>query len=180
MPQALLPEKRYLYYPNLAKAVGSDFLAARVAQLQPDLHLFGHVRSHLWHVLWLLACVAAVKSVHLCGSRAAAAQRAPVWPCPEPRSHALPGCRPTLHGTHAWAAPATSRRRCAARWSAASACSPWALAPGELACYLGWVDGLLGRRTRLSVCVVSSLVAHWNAVAPAAFAGGARAAKGTA
>lgn len=31
-----------LHHPNLAKAVGSDFLAARMAQLQPDVHVFGH------------------------------------------------------------------------------------------------------------------------------------------
>ena len=39
--QELLPEKRLLRHPNLAKAVGSDPLAARIAQLQPDCHIFG-------------------------------------------------------------------------------------------------------------------------------------------
>ncbi|KAI7841790.1 hypothetical protein COHA_004514 [Chlorella ohadii] len=55
--QSLLPEKRYLYYPNLAKAVGSDFLAARVAQLQPDLHLFGHT-----HFAWD-ACIGGTRYI---------------------------------------------------------------------------------------------------------------------
>ena len=40
--QALLPEKRYLFYPNLAKAAGSAPLARRIQALQPDIHIFGH------------------------------------------------------------------------------------------------------------------------------------------
>lgn len=40
--QALLPEKRYLFYPNLAKAAGSLPLAQRLGALQPDVHIFGH------------------------------------------------------------------------------------------------------------------------------------------
>ncbi|WIA44136.1 hypothetical protein OEZ86_010476 [Tetradesmus obliquus] len=40
--QHLLPEKRMLSYPNLAKAVGSDFLWQRLQQLQPHMHVFGH------------------------------------------------------------------------------------------------------------------------------------------
>ncbi|KAK9829451.1 hypothetical protein WJX72_005956 [[Myrmecia] bisecta] len=40
--QELLPEKRFLFYPNLAKAVGSDPLGQRVAALKPDIHIFGH------------------------------------------------------------------------------------------------------------------------------------------
>ncbi|KAF6257220.1 hypothetical protein COO60DRAFT_31057 [Scenedesmus sp. NREL 46B-D3] len=40
--QHLLPEKRMLTYPNLAKAVGSDFLWQRLQQLQPHMHVFGH------------------------------------------------------------------------------------------------------------------------------------------
>ena len=40
--QELLPEKRMLHYPNLAKAAGSDYLGARVAALSPDCHIFGH------------------------------------------------------------------------------------------------------------------------------------------
>ncbi|KAK2080575.1 hypothetical protein QBZ16_000429 [Prototheca wickerhamii] len=40
--QELLPEKRMLHYPNLAKAAGSDPLAARVARLRPAAHVFGH------------------------------------------------------------------------------------------------------------------------------------------
>ena len=67
--QSLLPEKRYLYYPNLAKAVGSDFLAARVAQLQPDLHLFGHVGSSCCPscCCGIHGCAAQVQNdLHLC------------------------------------------------------------------------------------------------------------------
>ena len=40
--QELLPEKRMLFQPNLAKACGSDFLAARVDALRPLIHVFGH------------------------------------------------------------------------------------------------------------------------------------------
>lgn len=40
--QALLPEKRYLFYPNLAKAAGSAPLAKRLRVLKPDVHIFGH------------------------------------------------------------------------------------------------------------------------------------------
>ena len=40
--QALLPEKRYLFYPNLAKAAGSEPLAQRLRALKPDVHIFGH------------------------------------------------------------------------------------------------------------------------------------------
>ena len=38
----LVPEKRYLFVPALAKAVGSTFLERRVASLKPDVHVFGH------------------------------------------------------------------------------------------------------------------------------------------
>lgn len=38
----LLPEKRYLYVPTLAKFVGSTWLGRRVEQLRPDVHVFGH------------------------------------------------------------------------------------------------------------------------------------------
>jgi Icc-related predicted phosphoesterase len=38
----LLPEKRFLYYPNLAKAVGSLSLQKRVRKLKPKVHVFGH------------------------------------------------------------------------------------------------------------------------------------------
>lgn len=38
----LTPEKRYLYFPNLLKASGSDPLARRVESLQPHIHVFGH------------------------------------------------------------------------------------------------------------------------------------------
>jgi Icc-related predicted phosphoesterase len=38
----LLPEKRYLRRPSLAKLVGSPPLGQRLQQLKPDLHIFGH------------------------------------------------------------------------------------------------------------------------------------------
>ncbi|CAD7696768.1 unnamed protein product [Ostreobium quekettii] len=38
----LLPEKRFLYYPNIAKVVGSDPLKRRIQKLRPHLHIFGH------------------------------------------------------------------------------------------------------------------------------------------
>mmetsp|Transcript_50868 Transcript_50868/g.84313 ORF Transcript_50868/g.84313 Transcript_50868/m.84313 type:complete len:352 (-) Transcript_50868:304-1359(-) len=38
----LCPEKRFLRYPDLLKAVGSLPLGGRVARLKPDLHVFGH------------------------------------------------------------------------------------------------------------------------------------------
>lgn len=38
----LLPEKRFLLCPPLAKASGSAFLHARVRALRPTLHVFGH------------------------------------------------------------------------------------------------------------------------------------------
>jgi len=40
--QSLLPEKRWLHFPNLAKACGSDYLADRVKQLSPMAHIYGH------------------------------------------------------------------------------------------------------------------------------------------
>eukprot|EP00884_Botryococcus_braunii_P009223 jgi/Botrbrau1/18301/Bobra.0179s0030.1 len=45
--QGLLPEKRMLYQPNLAKAVGSDFLFRRIQELRPLAHVFGHT-----HFAW--------------------------------------------------------------------------------------------------------------------------------
>ena len=38
----LLPEKRYLYYPPLAGAVGSRALGERVRRIRPSVHVFGH------------------------------------------------------------------------------------------------------------------------------------------
>jgi len=38
----LLPEKRFLFFPNLSKAVGSRALGRRVARLRPHRHVFGH------------------------------------------------------------------------------------------------------------------------------------------
>jgi Icc-related predicted phosphoesterase len=40
--QELNPEKRFLFFPPLAKAVGSVHLAARIDALRPDVHVFGH------------------------------------------------------------------------------------------------------------------------------------------
>lgn len=40
--QELLPEKRWLRYPNLAKACGSDYLAERLRVLKPECHVYGH------------------------------------------------------------------------------------------------------------------------------------------
>eukprot|EP00009_Paramoeba_aestuarina_P002774 CAMPEP_0201521978 /NCGR_PEP_ID=MMETSP0161_2-20130828/16375_1 /ASSEMBLY_ACC=CAM_ASM_000251 /TAXON_ID=180227 /ORGANISM="Neoparamoeba aestuarina, Strain SoJaBio B1-5/56/2" /LENGTH=365 /DNA_ID=CAMNT_0047920721 /DNA_START=150 /DNA_END=1244 /DNA_ORIENTATION=- len=39
---SLLPEKRFLYFPHLAKAVGSLYLRERVRGLKPAIHVFGH------------------------------------------------------------------------------------------------------------------------------------------
>jgi len=38
----LNPEKRYLAKPQLAKAVGSNYLRQRVEEVRPDVHVFGH------------------------------------------------------------------------------------------------------------------------------------------
>lgn len=38
----LMPEKRFLFTPNLTHIVGSSFIRKRVRLLQPDLHIFGH------------------------------------------------------------------------------------------------------------------------------------------
>ncbi|GMH64959.1 hypothetical protein TrST_g9663 [Triparma strigata] len=60
----LLPEKRFMVEPMLAKVVGSSFLGKQVRELQPDLHVFGH--SHIpidleidgtLHVQWPLGSV---------------------------------------------------------------------------------------------------------------------------
>ncbi|KAG2434744.1 hypothetical protein HXX76_007632 [Chlamydomonas incerta] len=45
--QELLPEKRYLTFPNLAKAVGSTYLGRRLRRLRPHMHIFGHT-----HFAW--------------------------------------------------------------------------------------------------------------------------------
>lgn len=45
--QALIPEKRYLIYPNLMKVVGSLPLAQRLSLLAPDISIFGHT-----HFAW--------------------------------------------------------------------------------------------------------------------------------
>mmetsp|Transcript_96520 Transcript_96520/g.170949 ORF Transcript_96520/g.170949 Transcript_96520/m.170949 type:complete len:510 (+) Transcript_96520:68-1597(+) len=38
----LMPEKRFLFQPNLTHVVGSNHVRKRVDSLQPDLHVFGH------------------------------------------------------------------------------------------------------------------------------------------
>ena len=38
----LTPEKRYLFWANLAKATGSIYLGKRIDELQPTCHCFGH------------------------------------------------------------------------------------------------------------------------------------------
>lgn len=40
--QELLPEKRFLSWPNLSKAVGSVALSNRLESLHPDIHVFAH------------------------------------------------------------------------------------------------------------------------------------------
>lgn len=45
--QELLPEKRMLFYPNLAKASGSDQVEMRIRRLRPLAHVFGHT-----HFTW--------------------------------------------------------------------------------------------------------------------------------
>eukprot|EP00434_Breviolum_minutum_P002574 symbB.v1.2.002275.t1/scaffold122.1/size316190/8 len=48
LPQPfLLPEKRFLFFPQLAQAAGSLYLQKRVAHLKPQIHLFGHT-----HFAW--------------------------------------------------------------------------------------------------------------------------------
>lgn len=54
----LLPEKRFLFYPQLAKASGSLPLRARLARLRPALHLFGHT-----HFAWDLLLDAGVRFI---------------------------------------------------------------------------------------------------------------------
>ena len=60
--QSLLPEKRMLFQPNLAKAVGSDYIKHRVEELRPMAHIFGHthfawdaVVGQVRYVQWPLA-----------------------------------------------------------------------------------------------------------------------------
>ena len=45
--QSLLPEKRMLFQPNLAKAAGSDYIAKRIEELRPMAHVFGALQSVL-------------------------------------------------------------------------------------------------------------------------------------
>ncbi|CAK9022324.1 unnamed protein product [Durusdinium trenchii] len=63
LPRAeLLPEKRFLYFPPIAKAVGSLLLGERVKRLSPDLHVFGHTHygwsTSLDGTRFLQACLA--------------------------------------------------------------------------------------------------------------------------
>jgi predicted phosphohydrolase len=55
--QELLPEKRMLHYPNLAKASGSDFLATRILSLKPNVHIFGHTHFTQDQVINTTRCV---------------------------------------------------------------------------------------------------------------------------
>lgn len=96
--QELLPEKRYLYYPGLTKAVGSAPLAARLRQLRPDIHLFGHVS----HLLGHLGACARVRGREGGGGRAwrglnsLPADNTPFRPAPAPLvSAAALLCTPT-------------------------------------------------------------------------------------
>ncbi len=68
--QELLPEKRLLKFPSLAKIAGSQTLAEQVAQLGPDIHVFGHT-----HLPWD-ATVGGVRYVQ--------------WPLGNPKEHADP------------------------------------------------------------------------------------------
>ncbi|KFM28617.1 hypothetical protein F751_6376 [Auxenochlorella protothecoides] len=45
--EELLPEKRFLFFPELPSVSGSDALQARVTALRPDIHIFGHT-----HFAW--------------------------------------------------------------------------------------------------------------------------------
>jgi hypothetical protein len=49
--QELLPEKRFLFVPELPKASGSAYLGKRVAALKPSIHCFGHT-----HFAWDMVC----------------------------------------------------------------------------------------------------------------------------
>lgn len=53
----LLPEKRFLFFPNLAKASGSVPLQRRLEALKPDIHVFGHS-----HFAWD-ACLGGVRYI---------------------------------------------------------------------------------------------------------------------
>ena len=48
--QALLPEKRYLFVPPLAKMVGSKPLQQRVDALAPDVLVFGHTHFAVYDI----------------------------------------------------------------------------------------------------------------------------------
>jgi len=55
--QELLSEKRFLFHPNLAGIVGSDYVRKRVEEeLESDVHVFGHTHFewdvHLHHLHW--------------------------------------------------------------------------------------------------------------------------------
>eukprot|EP00405_Crypthecodinium_cohnii_P040376 CAMPEP_0206564826 /NCGR_PEP_ID=MMETSP0325_2-20121206/23691_1 /ASSEMBLY_ACC=CAM_ASM_000347 /TAXON_ID=2866 /ORGANISM="Crypthecodinium cohnii, Strain Seligo" /LENGTH=487 /DNA_ID=CAMNT_0054067533 /DNA_START=36 /DNA_END=1499 /DNA_ORIENTATION=- len=40
--EELMPEKRFLFQPNLPQIVGSSYIRRRVESLKPDVHVFGH------------------------------------------------------------------------------------------------------------------------------------------
>lgn len=61
--QKLLPSKRWLHFPNLAKACGSDYLASRIQQVQSTIHVFGHthflqddVINGVRYIQWPVRC----------------------------------------------------------------------------------------------------------------------------
>ena len=65
---SVVPEKRYLFVPALAKAVGSTFLERRVASLKPDVHVFGHTHfgwdATLDGTRYVQACLAYPRERH--------------------------------------------------------------------------------------------------------------------
>lgn len=78
--QELLPEKRLLKFPALAKIAGSSTLAEQVARLAPDVHVFGHT-----HVPWDMT-IDGIRYMQ--------------WPLGTPREHAEPSVKGTgLVGT---------------------------------------------------------------------------------
>ena len=76
-PQELLPEKRMLFLPNLAKAAGSSCLLPRIQQVGSCAHIFGHT-----HFAWD-ACLDGVRYVQ--------------WPLGYPRERR---CRLALRKLH--------------------------------------------------------------------------------
>lgn len=85
--QPILPEKRYLFHPNLAKAAGSRALEARVAALRPDVHVFGcGSRGGAFKSLALLIARGWGRGA-AARSRAATHKKTPTPPPAHPPSH---------------------------------------------------------------------------------------------